>query len=263
MNNLVVVRGGGDIATGTIYKLARCGFHVLVLEIAHPSAIRRNVAYSEAVYDGHKEVEGIECVLIHSLNELGSVFKENKIAMMVDPEGSSIDILKPEIVIDAILAKKNMGTSRNMAPITIGLGPGFCAGKDVHVVVETMRGHNLGRLIYQGHALPNTGVPGNIKGYSKERVIHSPCAGVCHNVKKITDIVEKGEIIAYIGEIPVYASMSGLLRGLIQDGYNVTSGFKMADIDPRVDEYQNCFTISDKARCIGGGVLEAILHGLS
>ena len=122
---------------------------------------------------------------------------------------------------------------------------------------------NLGRLIYQGHALPNTGVPGNIKGYSKERVIHSPCAGVCHNVKKITDIVEKGEIIAYIDKTPVYASMSGLLRGLIQDGYNVTSGFKMADIDPRVDEYQNCFTISDKARCIGGGVLEAILHGLS
>ena len=150
-----------------------------------------------------------------------------------------------------------------MAPITIGLGPGFCAGKDVHVVVETMRGHNLGRLIYQGYALPNTGVPGNIKGYSKERVIHSPCAGVCHNVKKITDIVEKGEIIAYIDETPVYASMSGLLRGLIQDGYNVTSGFKMADIDPRVDGYQNCFTISDKARCIGGGVLEAILHGLS
>lgn len=263
MDNLVVVRGGGDIATGTIYKLARCGFHILVLEIEHPSAIRRNVAYSEAVYDGHKEVEGIECVLIHSLDELESVFKHNKIAMMVDPQGSSIDILKPEIVIDAILAKKNMGTSRNMAPITIGLGPGFCAGKDVHVVVETMRGHNLGRLIYQGHALPNTGVPGNIKGCSKERVIHSPCAGVCHNVKKITDIVEKGEIIAYIDKTPVYVSMSGLLRGLIQDGYNVTSGFKMADIDPRVDEYQNCFTISDKARCIGGGVLEAILHGLS
>ena len=263
MDNLVVVRGGGDIATGTIYKLARCGFHILVLEIAHPSAIRRNVAYCEAVYEGHKEVEGIECVLIHSLDELESVFKENKIAMMVDPQGTSIDVLKPEIVIDAILAKKNMGTSRNMAPITIGLGPGFCAGKDVHVVVETMRGHNLGRLIYQGHALPNTGVPGNIKGYSKERVIHSPCAGVCHNVKKITDIVEKGEIIAYIDKTPVYASMSGLLRGLIQDGYNVTSGFKMADIDPRVDEYQNCFTISDKARCIGGGVLEAILHGLS
>lgn len=139
MDNLVVVRGGGDIATGTIYKLARCGFHILVLEIEHPSAIRRNVAYSEAVYDGQKEVEGIECVLIHSLDELESVFKENKIAMMVDPQGTSIDVLKPEIVIDAILAKKNMGTSRNMAPITIGLGPGFNAGKDVDIVIEQAR----------------------------------------------------------------------------------------------------------------------------
>ena len=188
---------------------------------------------------------------------------KNQVAMMIDPSGEIISKIEHIALVDAILAKKNLGTTIDMAPITIGLGPGFCAGKDVHVVVETMRGHNLGRLIYQGYALPNTGVPGNIKGYSKERVIHSPCAGVCHNVKKITDIVEKGEIIAYIGEIPVYASMSGLLRGLIQDGYNVTSGFKMADIDPRVDEYQNCFTISDKARCIGGGVLEAILHGLS
>lgn len=167
MNNLVVVRGGGDIATGTIYKLARCGFHVFVLEIAHPSAIRRNVAYSEAVYDGHKEVEGIECVLLHSLNELESVFEHNKIAMMVDPKGSSIDILKPEIVIDAILAKKNMGTSRNMAPITIGLGPGFNAGKDVDIVIETMRGHRLGRLIEEGPAMKNTGIPGLIKDTGK------------------------------------------------------------------------------------------------
>ena len=264
MVNLVVVRGGGDIATGTIYKLARCGFHVLVLEIAHPSAIRRNVAYSEAVYDGHKEVEGIECVLIHSLDELEPVFKNNQIAMMVDPEGTSIDILKPEIVIDAILAKKNMGTSRDMAPITIGLGPGFSAGEDVDIVIETMRGHRLGRLIEKGPAMKNTGIPGLIKGYGKERVIHAEVEGTVHHIKKITDTVEKGDILAYIenkeGQHPVYASMSGLLRGLIREGYYVTKGFKMADIDPRLDEYENCFTISDKARCIAGGVLEAIFY---
>ena len=242
MNKCVIVRGGGDIATGTIYKLVKSGFQVLVLEVEKPSAIRRNVAFCQAVYEGKFTVEDMTCVLVSTIEEAKAVMAKNQVA---------------------ILAKKNLGTTIDMAPITIGLGPGFCAGKDVHVVVETMRGHNLGRLIYQGHALPNTGVPGNIKGYSKERVIHSPCAGVCHNVKKITDIVEKGEIIAYIDKTPVYASMSGLLRGLIQDGYNVTSGFKMADIDPRVDEHQNCFTISDKARCIGGGVLEAILHGLS
>ena len=263
MNKCVIVRGGGDIATGTIYKLVKSGFQVLVLEVEKPSAIRRNVAFCQAVYEGKFTVEDMTCVLVSTIEEAKAVMAKNQVAMMVDPNGEMISKLKPEIVIDAILAKKNMGTSRNMAPITIGLGPGFCAGKDVHVVIETMRGHNLGRLIYEGCALPNTGVPGNIKGYSKERVIHSPCAGVCHNVKKITDIVEMGEIIAYIDKTPVYASMSGLLRGLIQDGYNVTSGFKMADIDPREDEYQNCFTISDKARCIAGGVLEAILHGLS
>ena len=260
MDNLVVVRGGGDIATGTIYKLARCGFHVLVLEIAHPSAIRRNVAYSEAVYEGHKEVEGIECVLIHSLDELEHVFNNNQIAMMVDPEGTSIDILKPEIVIDAILAKKNMGTSRNMAPITIGLGPGFSAGADVDIVIETMRGHRLGRLIEEGPAMKNTGVPGLIKGYGKERVIHSPGAGTVKHVRHLTDIVKKGEVIAYVDQTPIYATMDGLLRGLIKEGFVVTQGFKMADIDPREDEYENCFTISDKARCIAGGVIEAIFY---
>ena len=183
---------------------------------------------------------------------------------MVDPEGSSIDILKPEIMIDAILAKKNMGTSRNMAPITIGLGPGFNAGKDVDIVIETMRGHRLGRLIEEGPAMKNTGIPGLIKGYGKERVIHAEVEGTVHQVKKITDIVEKGDVLAYIenkeGQYPVYASMSGLLRGLIREGYYVTKGFKMADIDPRLDEYENCFTISDKARCIAGGVLEAIFY---
>ena len=256
MNKCVIVRGGGDIATGTIYKLVKSGFQVLVLEVEKPSAIRRNVAFCQAVYEGKFTVEDMTCVLVSTIEEAKAVMANKQVAMMIDPKGEMISKIEHIALVDAILAKKNLGT-------TIGLGPGFCAGKDVHVVIETMRGHNLGRLIYEGCALPNTGVPGNIKGYSKERVIHSPCAGVCHNVKKITDIVEMGEIIAYIDKTPVYASMSGLLRGLIQDGYNVTSGFKMADIDPREDEYQNCFTISDKARCIAGGVLEAILHGLS
>lgn len=263
MNRCVIVRGGGDIATGTIYKLVKSGFQVLVLETSNPSAIRRNVAFCQAVYEGEYAVEDMKCVLVSSIEEAKVVMAKKQVAMMIDPKGKNISKIDHVALVDAILAKKNLGTTMDMAPITIGLGPGFCAGKDVHVVVETMRGHNLGRLIYEGEALPNTGVPGDIKGYSKERVIHAPCAGICHNVKKITDIVEKGEILAYIDETPVYASMSGLLRGLIQDGYPVTCGFKMADIDPRVNEYQNCFTISDKARCIAGGVLEAILHGLS
>lgn len=263
MKECVIVRGGGDIATGTIYKLRKCGFRVLVLEVENPSAIRRNVAFCEAVYEGSKQVEDMRCILGHSLLECEKIMDEGHVAMLVDPMGECISSVKPITLVDAILAKKNLGTKKDMAKLTIALGPGFEAGKDVDVVIETMRGHSLGRLIYEGCAIKNTGIPGNIAGYSKERVIHSPCAGICHNVKKITDIVEKGEIIAYVDDIPVYASMSGLLRGLIRDGYPVTCGFKMADIDPRKDEYNNCFTISDKARCIAGGVVEAILHDLS
>ncbi len=263
MKECVIVRGGGDIATGTIYKLRKCGFRVLVLEVENPSAIRRNVAFCEAVYEGSKQVEDMRCVLGHSLLECEKIMDEGHVAMLVDPKGECIPFVKPIVLVDAILAKKNLGTKKDMAKLTIALGPGFEAGKDVDVVVETMRGHSLGRLIYEGCAIKNTGIPGNIAGYSKERVIHSPCAGICHSVKKITDIVEKGEIIAYVDDTPVYASMSGLLRGLIRDEYPVTCGFKMADIDPRKDEYNNCFTISDKARCIAGGVVEAILHDLS
>lgn len=263
MKECVIVRGGGDIATGTIYKLRKCGFRVLVLEVENPSAIRRNVAFCEAVYEGSKQVEDMRCVLGHSLLECEKIMDEEHVAMLVDPKGECIPFVKPIVLVDAILAKKNLGTKKDMAKLTIALGPGFEAGKDVDVVVETMRGHSLGRLIYEGCAIKNTGIPGNIAGYSKERVIHSPCAGICHSVKKITDIVEKGEIIAYVDDTPVYASMSGLLRGLIRDEYPVTCGFKMADIDPRKDEYNNCFTISDKARCIAGGVVEAILHDLS
>ena len=237
MNNLVVVRGGGDIATGTIYKLARCGFHVLVLEIEHPSAIRRNVAYSEAVYDGYKEVEGIECVLIHSLNELESVFKHNKIAMMVDPKGSSIDILKPEIVIDAILAKKNMGTSRNMAPITIGLGPGFNAGKDVDIVIETMRGHRLGRLIEEGPAMKNTGIPVVLVDYTS---LGDTCDCVLTHNKQggylITQyVLDKGyKRVGFFGDLEYSLSFSDRFMGYKQALVNRNT---ISDIESYINQY--------------------------
>ena len=247
-NKLVMVRGGGDIATGTIYKLYKCGFDVLVLEIKKPSAIRRNVSFCEAVYDGKKEVEAKK------------LLSEKKLTMLVDENLACLKEFKPAALVDAILAKKNLGTKIDMAPVTIALGPGFEAGKDVDVVIETMRGHKLGRTIYEGFAIPNTNVPGVIAGFSKERVIHSPAEGTMKNVKKVTDTVKKGEIISYIDDTPVYATIDGLLRGLLRDGYKVTKGFKIADIDPRINEYENCFTISDKARCIAGGVLEAILH---
>ena len=264
MKDLIIVRGGGDLATGTIYKLYKCGFPILILEVSMPSAIRRNVAFSEAVYQGMHTVEDVTCYRAESIAEAESLLQEGKLVVLVDPKGDSISQLKPVAVVDAILAKKNLGTHKAMAPITVALGPGFTAGEDVDAVIETKRGHNLGRVLWQGSAIPNTGIPGIIGGYGKERVIHSPAEGILRNVCKITDTVKKGEEIAVVetanGNVSVVASLDGLLRGLIRDGYPVTKGFKIADIDPRTEEYQNCFTISDKARCIAGGVVEAILQ---
>lgn len=264
MNNLIIVRGGGDLATGTIYKLYKCGFPVLILEAPRPSAIRRNAAFSEAVYEGTQRVEDVTCHRADSLEDAQRLLAEGKLSLLPDPKGEAIDRLKPLAVVDGILAKKNLGTNRAMAPITVALGPGFEAGTDVDAVVETQRGHNLGRVLWQGHAAPNTGIPGIIGGYGKERVIYSPAPGILRNVCRITDTVKKGQTIGFIegeGEnIPVTATLDGLLRGLLRDGYPVPKGFKIADIDPRVEEYENCFTISDKSRCIAGGVLEAILY---
>ena len=264
MENLIIVRGGGDLATGTIYKLHQCGFPVLVLETEKPSAIRRNVAFCEAVYQGSQTVEGTTCTLAHSPEEAVHCLRAGRLPMLIDPAGDCISEFQPLAVVDAILAKENLGTRRDMAPITVGLGPGFEAGADVDAVVETKRGHNLGRVLYSGSAAPNTGIPGIIGGYGKERVIHSPAAGILRNLARITDTVTKGQTIALVetaeGQVPVQATLTGLLRGLLRDGYPVPKGFKIADIDPRMEQYGNCFTISDKARCIAGGVLEAILH---
>ena len=264
MKDLIIVRGGGDLATGTIYKLKKSGFPVLILEVAQPSAIRRNVAFCEAVYQGTQTVENMTCYLAESLAQAQQFLNEGKLAVLVDPTGESIAVLNPLAVVDAILAKKNLGTNKRLAPITVALGPGFRAGEDVDAVIETKRGHNLGRVLWEGTAAPNTGIPGIIGGYGIERVIHCPAKGILRNVKKITDTVSKGEVIAVVemenGIVPVEATVDGILRGLIRDGYPVQIGFKMADIDPRIDEYNNCFTISDKARCIAGGVLEAILQ---
>lgn len=258
----MIVRGGGDLATGVIHRLHSAGFRVLVLEIPNPAAIRRQVSLCEAVYEGSATVEGLTALRVEGIDQLETVWAQGCVPVLVDPKGSCIPQLKPAALVDAILAKKNLGTHRGMAPCTIALGPGFTAGEDVDVVIETSRGHRLGRVITQGTAKPNTGVPGIIGGYSKERVIHSPAAGILRNVRRIGDIVEAGETIARVetdGQpVPVTATISGIIRGLIRDGYPVTEGFKIADIDPRRDELENCFLISDKARCIAGSVLEQV-----
>jgi xanthine dehydrogenase accessory factor len=278
IKNLIIVRGGGDIATGTIHRLWSAGYAVLVLEAEHPAAIRRQVSICEAVYEGYSQIEGMEGVRIEQPEQAAEIIRQGKVPVLVDPEGAAIEALHPVIVVDAILAKQNLGTHCGMAELTVALGPGFTAGEDVDLVIETKRGHNLGRIIRQGPAAPNSGVPGMIGGYAEERVIHAEAEGTLRNIHQIGDIVEKGEVIAVIEtssektcvssgekesggvqyEYAVRAKIPGIIRGLIRDGYPVTKGFKIADVDPRIEELQNCFTISDKSRCIAGSVLEVV-----
>lgn len=265
MSAVVLVRGAGDLATGTILRLHNCGFRVLAVECARPSAIRRRAAFCEAVFDGTATVEGVTARLIDRIEQADAVWNAGEIPLIVDETAVCAAACAPAVLVDAILAKRNLGTTRDMAPITIGLGPGFTAGGDVDAVVETMRGHRLGRVIYEGAALPNTGVPGSIAGFAAERVIHAPASGAMTFVRSpepvdIGSIVQKGQTIGFVGGVPVTATLDGVLRGLIREGYPVTEGLKIADIDPRAQEVQNCTTVSDKARAIAGGVLEAMLH---
>lgn len=259
IDNLVIVRSGGDIATGTIHKLVKCGFRVVVLEVEHPTVIRRTVAFAQAVYDGKMIVEGLTSVKVTDTCTALLAIEENKIPVLVDAVGNSIDLFKPYIVIDAIIAKKNLGTHKGMAPIVIALGPGFSAGDDVHAVIETNRGHNLGRVIYEGSTEPDTGHPGMIEGYGWERVIRAPFKGKVKTKLGIGSIVRKGDIVAYVDDVPVRAPLKGVVRGLIEQGTVVDKLLKIGDIDPR-GKVEHCFTISDKARAVAGGVLEAILY---
>jgi len=267
---LIIVRGAGDLATGVIQKFHRSGFRVLILETSAPTAIRRSVAFCEAVYDGVAIVEGITCRKISNIEEAKTCWDESTIPLLIDPDGDIISQINPAAVIDAIMAKRNLGTKKSMANITIALGPGFFAGEDVHVVIETLRGHDLGRMILKGNAKPDTGVPGEIAGESDRRVIHAPIAGVITHNKQIGDIVKQGEILFFITnreesasteankKTEVRAPISGLLRGLIREKTFVHKGMKVADIDSRIDV--DWRTISDKARCIGGAALEAYLY---
>ncbi|RBP44064.1 selenium-dependent molybdenum cofactor biosynthesis protein YqeB [Garciella nitratireducens] len=259
MKNLIVLRGGGDIASGIAHRLVRSGFLVIILETDQPTMVRRTVSFAQGIYDGEMMVEGITGKKVNTTKEALQIMDKSTIPLLIDPKAECISDLRPTVVVDAILAKKNIGTTIDMAPIVIGVGPGFYVGKDVHAVIETKRGHDLGRVLLQGQAIADTGIPGNIGGYTIERVLRAPKKGIFYAIKKIGDQVQKGEAVAKIdGEI-VYASISGVLRGLLQNGILVSSGLKIGDIDPRA-EVKHCYTISDKARSIGGGVLEALLY---
>ena len=256
-NILIVIRGGGDLASGVAVRLFRAGFSVMILEVDHPTVIRLPVSFARAVYEGKAIVEEIEAVLIPSWEKAKDTIKQGKIPVLIDPKGSCIKKLSPIVLVDAILAKRNLGTKIDQAPLVIGLGPGFTAGEDVEVVIETERGHKLGRVLYQGQAAPDTGIPGEVGGESKRRLLRAPTDGKIIPLHKIGDLMKAGEVIAEVEGVPLKAEISGILRGLIYPQSWVTKGMKIGDIDPRgIKEY--CFTVSDKARSIGGAVLEAV-----
>jgi len=256
---VVLIKGAGDLATGVAYRLKKCGFDIVMTDISKPTTVRRTVAFSQAVYDNNVEVEGIKATLACGIQEAWNVIKQGNIAIIVDEKAEIIKELKPDVVVDAIIAKKNIGTNINDGPIVIALGPGFTAGIDCHCVVETKRGHYLGKVIYNGSAIPNTGVPGDIGGYTNERIIRATNDGRILPISKIGDYVEKGDTVAYVNETPIFAEINGIIRGMLQKDVSVFKGMKSGDIDPRCEK-NHCFTISDKARSIGGGVLEAILY---
>jgi len=257
---VILIRGAGEMASGVAHRLYRSHFKICLVEISRPLAVRREVSFSEAVYEGEKEVEGVRAKLIAGPKEVSSAWKEEKVPVLVDPEGKETEkYLKPDVVIDAILAKRNLGTGMNDAPFVIGLGPGFTAGKDVHAVIETNRGQNLGKVISKGSAEPDTGIPGEVGGFTVERVLRTMKSGTFSPQKKIGDRVSKGSVVAVVDDYPVIAMVSGVVRGLLREGVTAKKGMKVGDIDPR-GKKELCFSISEKARAIGGGVLEAILH---
>lgn len=256
---IVVLRGGGDIASGIAIRLQYSGFNVITIEIEKPSNIRRKVSFAEAVYEKDVLIQGIHGKLARNLDDALALMKNDVIPVLVDPKLNYFRKNKPYILVDSILAKKNLGTSLDMASIVIGIGPGFNAGIDVDSVIESKRGHYLGSVILRGETEPNSGIPGNVEGFTEERIIRALCEGEVQIIHDIGSIVKAGETIAIINGVNIKSKLNGVVRGMIRDGYYVNKGMKMGDIDPR-SNINYCFSISDKARAIGGGVLEAILY---
>ncbi len=259
---VIWIRGAGDIASGIAFRLYQSGFLVMMSDLPVPTSIRRTTCFSEAIIRGETTVEHVTAVFARDAADADRILKRGAIAVLADPEGAEARKLNPTAIVDAILAKRNTGTAMRDAQVVVGVGPGFTAGVDCHAVVETMRGHTLGRVYYEGSALPDTGVPGNIGGYTLERLLRAPRAGVFRGVKRIGDVVAVGDVCAYVDDQPIITRIPGVLRGLLPDGLVVYEGMKSGDVDPRC-EISHCYTVSDKALAVGGGAMEAILHGLS
>ena len=255
---LTVIKGAGDIATGAALRLWRAGVRVVMTELAAPSSIRRTVCFSEAVRLGRTRVEDVEARRAASPEEALAILAAGSIPVLADPRARCVRALRPDALVDAILAKVNTGTSITDAPAVVAVGPGFTAGVDCHAVVETQRGHRMGRVLHEGSAAPNTGVPGNVGGYTTERVLRSARSGTFRALLDIGARVQAGDAAGTVDGEPVLCAIGGILRGILPDGFPVTPGFKCGDVDPRC-ELENCFTASDKALAVGGGVLEAVL----
>lgn len=256
---LVYIRGAGDIATGIALRLRRCGMQVVMADLAVPTSIRRTVCFSEAIRLGETRVEDVRGVLCADADAARGASVAGDVAVVVDPGADLVSELAPDVLVDAILAKRNLGTTRGMAPVVIGVGPGFTAQVDVDAAVETMRGHYLGRVYYQGSPIANTAIPGLIGGYAGERVLRAPADGVFEPTVEIGDEVHAGDVCGTVAGQPMVATIDGVVRGLLQAGVEVRRGLKSGDVDPRCrPEYIR--TTSDKASAVGGGVLEAILH---
>lgn len=256
---LILIRGAGDLASGIALRLWHSGFDVVMTDLPRPTAIRRTVAFSDAIVHGEMTVEDVTAKYAENAAQALALLQEGFLPVLADTECICRAELKPDVLVDAILAKRNLGTSITDAPIVIGVGPGFTAQKDCHAVVETMRGHTLGRVIYEGSALPNTNIPGLIGGFAGERVLRAPADGVFTSTHAIGDMVKSGDIVGYVADEPMRCTIDGVLRGLLADNVEVFKGMKSGDVDPR-GEVSYCSTSSDKALAIGGGVLEAVLH---
>jgi xanthine dehydrogenase accessory factor len=254
-----VIRGGGDLASGVIYRLHSSGFITIVLEAGKPTHIRCAVSFAQAVFDGEIVIEGLRGIRVSDAAAARELAARGDIPVLIDPDGSFIPALAPDILVDAIMAKENRGTRKTMAPVVVAIGPGFEAGADVHAVVETNRGHTLGRVLWKGRAQEDTGIPGSVMGYSSERVLRAAAEGLFKPLKQIGDLVQAGDVVAAAGGREVKAQISGVIRGMLNEGLEVVEGYKVGDIDPRGDALY-CSTISDKALAVGGGVLEAVLH---
>ncbi|MBQ0037193.1 MAG: EF2563 family selenium-dependent molybdenum hydroxylase system protein [Clostridiales bacterium] len=254
----IFIRGAGDIATGIALRLHRSGFQVAMADLAHPTAIRRTVCFSQAIVLGETRVEDVTARFAADPMQAEVIWSAGEIPVLIDPDNRCKDALQPDALVDAILAKRNLGTKITDAPVVIGVGPGFQAGEDCHAAVETMRGHTLGRVIYQGSPIPNTNIPGLIGGFAGERVLRAPCDGVFHQMLEIGAVVKSGDIAATVNGQPMRCTIGGVLRGILPEGTPVHAGMKSGDVDPRC-KVEYCYSTSDKALAVGGGVLEAIL----